>query len=222
MKKKTIIKIVIDSLMLVLMLLEYMKIYTGQLVHEITGIVLFMLFLIHNLLNINFYKNILKGKYNLTRITTTIVDMGFLMCILFTIILGIPISNEVFKGLNLNGNMTMRKLHTILGYWGLIFLSMHLGLHFNMIFLKLKKRIYKNAVLKKFIYLIEVVIIVFGIKFMIDISLWERLIGKLSFGRIDSNIYVAFIKNFVIVVSIGLIVCNIEKILNNNRRIKNG
>ena len=144
------------------------------------------------------------------------------MCILFTIILGIPISNEVFKGLNLNGNMTMRKLHTILGYWGLIFLSMHLGLHFNMIFLKLKKRIYKNAVLKKFIYLIEVVIIVFGIKFMIDISLWERLIGKLSFGRIDSNIYVAFIKNFVIVVSIGLIVCNIEKILNNNRRIKNG
>ena len=77
MKKKTIIKIVIDSLMLVLMLLEYMKIYTGQLVHEITGIVLFMLFLIHNLLNINFYKNILKGKYNLTRITTTIVDMGF-------------------------------------------------------------------------------------------------------------------------------------------------
>ncbi len=99
MKKKNIIKMVVDILMLILMLLEYSKIYTGQLLHEIFGIALLVLFIIHNVLNINFYKALFKGKYNIQRTITTITDLAFLLCMFFTIILGIPISDKVFNPL---------------------------------------------------------------------------------------------------------------------------
>lgn len=44
MKKKSIIKMIIDILMLILMILEYSKIYTGGVLHEIFGITLLGLF----------------------------------------------------------------------------------------------------------------------------------------------------------------------------------
>ena len=210
--KKNTIKMIVDILMLVLMLLEYSKMYTGQLLHEIFGIALLGLFIIHNVLNINFYKTLFKGKYNVQRLITTIIDLLFLLCMLFTIILGIPISDKVFKFLELNGNMTMRKLHTIFGYWGLVVLSIHLGLHFKMIFSKINNRAKDNIILRIAIYFIQGLIIIYGIKLMIDNNLGDYLIGKSSFAIPNGNIINSFVNNFIIVFSIGLVVYNLEKI----------
>ena len=206
-------KIIIDILMLVLMLLEYSKIYTGQLVHEIIGIVLLLLFLTHNILNINFYKNLFKGKHNLTRGITTVVDLSFLICMLLTIILGIPISQKIFKFLGLKGNMTFRKLHTIFGYWGLVILSIHIGLHFNMIFAKLNnKTLAIKKLIKVMVYLIEIVIILFGIKVMMNNNFADYLIGNASFAIPSGNIMISFLNNLSMVMAIALIVYNLEKI----------
>lgn len=215
---KKVFKIIIDVLMIIFMLLEYSKIYTGQLLHEIIGIVLLVLFVIHNFLNINFYKNIFKGKYNFLRTFTTIINLSFLICMLFTIILGIPISNEVFNGLNLKSNITTRKLHTILGYWSLVILSIHLGLHYKVIFAKLNNRISKNQILKLVLYIIELLIVILGIKFMIDVNLVKHLTGQLLFGTFDGNMFLSILKNFVIVLSIGIIIYNFEKLIIKKRK----
>ena len=100
MKKKSILKMIIDIMMLILMILEFSKVYTGQLLHEVFGITLFILFIIHNILNINFYKNLFNGKYNTKRIVTTSINIVFFICMFLTIAFGIPISSELFKGLN--------------------------------------------------------------------------------------------------------------------------
>lgn len=215
---KKVFKIIIDILMIIFMLLEYSKIYTGQLLHEIIGIILFVLFVLHNFLNKNFYKNIFKGKYNFLRTFTTIINLSFLICMLFTTILGIPISNEVFKGLNLKSNITTRKLHTILGYWSLVILSIHLGLHYKVIFAKLNNRISKNQILKLVLYIIELFIVILGIKFMIDVNLVKHLTGQLLFGTFDGNMFLSILKNFVIVLSIGIIIYNFEKLIIKKRK----
>ena len=163
MNKKSIIRMIVDILMILLMLLEYSKLYTGQLLHEIFGTLLLVLFIVHNTLNINFYKNIFKRKYNSHRIVITTIDLTFLLCMIFTIILGIPISEKIFEFLGLNGNMTIRKLHTIFGYWGIIILGIHLGLHFKMIFGKLMKKADNNKILKIGLYIIQIIIIIYGI-----------------------------------------------------------
>lgn len=218
MKKKSIIKMIVDILMLILMILEYSKIYTGQLLHEIFGITLLGLFVIHNILNINFYKALFKGKYNSQRIITTITDLAFLLCMLFTIILGIPISDKVFKFLGLNRNMLIRKLHTIFGYWGLVILSIHLGLHFKMIFSKISKKAKNNKILRIVTYLIQILVMIYGIKLMIDNSLVDYLIGKSSFAIPSGNIVTSFINNLIIVFSVGLVTYNLEKLLIKNTK----
>lgn len=220
--KKNIIKMTVDVLMFIIMLLEFSKLYTGQLLHETFGIALLILFIIHNILNINFYKNILKGNYNLLRLITTTINILFLICMLLTIIFGIPISSEFFKGLNLNGNMTIRKLHTILGYWNLILLSIHLGFHFKIIFAKLKNQIKDKKAIKILIYIVELIIVTFGIKAMRDINLGAYLIGKSSFA-IPTHITLSFLNNFIIVTSISILIYNFEKILLKKKEgIKNG
>lgn len=212
MNRKNITKIIIDISMLILMLLEYSKLYTGQLVHEVVGIILFVLFLIHNLLNISFYKNLLKGKYNISRSFMTVINILFLFCMIFTIMLGIPISEKVFRFLNLNGNMTIRMLHTILGYWNLILLAIHLGLHFRMIFSKLINKIKDNKLLKILLYIIQLIIVIYGIKTMFDTNLGLYLTGNASFA-IPSNIYLSLFNNLSIILAISVIIFQLQKIL---------
>ncbi len=212
MKKKNVIKIVIDIAMLVIMLLEYSKVYTGQLLHEIFGIILFVLFISHNSLNINFYKGLMKGKYTIRRWIVVFVNISFFICMLMTIILGIPISSEVFKNFNLNGNMTTRKLHTIFGYWGLIFLALHLGLHLKMIICKMKSRLGDNKVARYISLIIELLIVLMGIKFALDTNLFDHLIGKSAFTSNDVNIFMQLIKNFTMILSISCIVYNLDSI----------
>lgn len=222
MKNKKIVKMIIDALMLIIILLEFSKLYTGQLLHEAFGVALLILFIIHNILNINFYKNILKGNYNLLRVITTTTNILFLICMLLTIILGIPISSELFKELKLNGNTTIRKLHTILGYWNLILLSIHLGFHFKIIFTKLKNKIKDKKNIKKLFYMVELIIVIFGIKTMRDINLGAYLIGKSSFA-IPTNIILSLLNNFITVISISILTYNFEKILLKKKEgIKNG
>ena len=213
MKKKSIVKMIVDVLMLVLMLLEYSKVYTGQLLHEVIGIILLGLFLLHNILNIHFYKNIFKGEYNARRIITTFNNLVFSICMLLTIVLGIPISQEIFKFLGLNGNMQIRKLHTIFGYWGLVILSVHLGMHFRMMFFKFNQKLKGKNIVKSAIYLIELLIVILGIKLMIDTNLGNYLIGKSSFGVPNGNLAISFLDHLIIVLSISLVVYYIDQLL---------
>ena len=205
-------KIVIDILMFILMLLEYSKLYTGQLLHEVFGILLLILFILHNILNIKFYKGLLKGKYNLQRITITVINFLLLMCLLFSIILAIPISESIFKFLNLSANMTVRKLHTIFGYWSLILMSIHLGLNLKILSAKIKNKVKERKIIKIILYIIELIIVALGIKAIIDTNLGLYLVGKASFA-IPTNAIVSFLNNFCIVATISIITNKLEKIL---------
>lgn len=128
------------------------------------------------------------------------------------------LSNEAFKGLNLKSNITTRKLHTILGYWSLVILSIHLGLHYKVIFAKFNNKISKNKILKLVLYIIELLIVILGIKFMIDVNLVKHLTGQLLFSTFDGNVFLSILKRFVIVLSIGTIIYNLEKLIIKKRK----
>ena len=55
---KKILRIVIDCLMLVLYVIEMGEKYVGNTVHEWLGVVLVIVFIIHNILNRKWYKTI--------------------------------------------------------------------------------------------------------------------------------------------------------------------
>ena len=77
MKKK--IRIIIDISMTVTMPLLMAYSLIGELFHEITGSLIFILFIIHHILNRRWYGTIAKGKYNAKRIFQTILNLFLLV-----------------------------------------------------------------------------------------------------------------------------------------------
>ena len=71
----------LDILMTILMIVVMSYQATGNLFHEVAGVILLVLFVIHNILNRKWYKNIPKGKYSGFRNMMLIINILTLICI---------------------------------------------------------------------------------------------------------------------------------------------
>ena len=130
---KRIIKITVDIIMTLLFFVLMAYHFTGDAIHEYLGFSLFIFFILHHILNFNWYKNIYKGKYNFNRILNTFINTMLFLCMLGLMISGILFSQRVLGFLNIhNSTMFTRRLHMISNSWAFIFMSAHLGMHWGM------------------------------------------------------------------------------------------
>lgn len=142
MKPKMNIKIGIDFLMTVLLLLLMAYQVAGEELHEWFGAVMLVLFIIHNMLNIKWYKNLFHGKYKPVRILGTILDFAVFAAILSLGYSGIVMSRHLFAFLPINSGMAAaRAMHLAGSYWGFVLMSLHLGLHWSRILGMFRKSI---------------------------------------------------------------------------------
>jgi len=103
------------------------------LVHEILGVVLFVLWIVHIVWNRAWIKGVLKGKYNALRIVRTVINAGVTVCVLFLIISGVMLSNHVFSWLGIeSGASFARNAHMLASHWYLVLVSLHIGLHLSL------------------------------------------------------------------------------------------
>lgn len=131
---KSKIKMLIDFLMTVLLLLLMSYQITGQELHEWIGAGMFVLFVTHNLLNLRWYGSLCKGKYTCLRRVQAVINFSLLLTMLCLGFSGIVMSRYVFAAFSLHGPMaTARTMHLSASYWGFVLMSIHLGLHWNMI-----------------------------------------------------------------------------------------
>lgn len=75
MKPKLTAKIVIDILMTLAMLFLMGYQLWGDVAHEWVGAGMFLLFIVHHVLNFNWHKNLFKNKYTARRIAVLCVDI---------------------------------------------------------------------------------------------------------------------------------------------------
>lgn len=127
--------------MTILLLCQMAYMLIGETVHEWLGTVMFLLFILHQVLNEQWYKNLLRGNYTPYRVVQLIVILLLLLSMLGLMVSGIILSRVVFAFLPIHGGMGFaRTLHMLAAYWGFIFMSIHLGLHWGMILGVLRKR----------------------------------------------------------------------------------
>ena len=133
MKPKAIIKIVIDVLMSfgLLFLMGYQ--FWGDVAHEWAGAGMFLLFIVHHILNAGWYKNLFHGKYSPIRVFQLLVDLLVFLAMIGLMVSGIMLSNHVFAFLNIHGGMSFaRLLHMAASHWGFVLMTLHLGMHWGM------------------------------------------------------------------------------------------
>lgn len=93
-----------------------------------------LLWIAHNILNRQWYRYLTKGRYTTLRIINTGTVFAIFLCAISLISTGIVLSAHVFHFLNIEkGMLIARPLHMLSAYWCFIFLSFHLGLHWNQI-----------------------------------------------------------------------------------------
>lgn len=134
MKSKAIIKLAVDVFMTLALLFLMGYQFWGEAPHEWVGVGIFLLFIVHHILNGHWHKTLFKGKYNALRILTLCIDFLVLVSMLAQMYSGIVMSRYVFNFLPFSGGMSLaRRLHILGAYWGFLLMSLHLGLHWNMI-----------------------------------------------------------------------------------------
>ena len=115
--------------------------FPADIVHEILGVALLLLWAVHITLNRRWFGAMFKGKYNPYRVMQTVVNCGILICALFLMISGIILSNHVFTFLNIQAGLGFARVaHLLASHWYYLFMSLHIGLHVSMIANKIAQK----------------------------------------------------------------------------------
>ena len=144
MKPKQIAKIATDVLMTVLLLLLVAYSLVGETAHEWLGVGMFALFILHHVLNRSWSRNLIRGRYTPFRILQTALVVLALLSMLGSMVSGIVLSRHALAFLPITGGQSWaRTLHMLSAYWGFVFISLHLGLHWSMM-MGMVKRLFKK------------------------------------------------------------------------------
>lgn len=145
--KKT--KIVLDIIMIVIMLLLMNLTTTGINIHEILGVIIFILFIIHKVLNFKWIKATSKNIFNKEiKIKTKIMyltDLILLLLIFINVITGILISQCVLTDITVTNITLVTNIHKIISYVSLAVIVIHMAFHLDSIILKIKKILKKTS-----------------------------------------------------------------------------
>lgn len=158
--------------------------FWGEKAHEWVGIGIFVLFAAHQILNWRWYKNLFSGKYSPVRIFQIGVDVLTSFSMVVLMYSSIVLSRYVFAFLPIESGLALaRRLHILGSYWGFLLMSLHIGLHWNMI-LGIVKR--KNTAVPRSV---RAVCFIFGLTI--------ALYGAWVFVKRDFSTYLLLQSEFV-------------------------
>ena len=144
MKAKQILKIVTDIAMTVILLLLMAYSLVGEKAHEWLGISMFVLFILHHVLNNKWSRSVFKRRYTPYFALQTALVVLALASMLGSMVSGIILSRYALSFLLItSGQSWARTLHLLSAYWGFAFISLHLGLHWSMM-MGMAKRMFKK------------------------------------------------------------------------------
>lgn len=165
--KKNRIKILLDVVMAAILISLYNSHAFSMAFHEIAGLFLFGLFVIHCLLNIKWITAI-TGKCFSRSLAPRIrfiyiIDFLLLISFIFIIISGICTSQVLFPVADIKDS-PWRDIHHFFGAISIILVGIHLGLHWNFVSSMFKKMIrVPQKVAKSLSMVLLIIVLVFGV-----------------------------------------------------------
>lgn len=136
-KLKRILDIVMALMLPCLMAYELI----GQETHEILGLCMVSLFILHHAMNWQWHKNLFRGKYTAYRAVLTVLDILMIVVFIDQAVTGIMMAKHAFPDLPHVGRRSFaRVLHLLGAYWGFTFCCLHAGMHMANVIRKWKSK----------------------------------------------------------------------------------
>ena len=195
--------------------------FPAEIVHEILGVALFVLWAIHIFLNRRWYASlaqasksitstnandrraygaIFKGKYNPYRIMQTVINCCILICTIILMISGIILSNHLFTFLNIQSGLGFARIaHLLSSHWYYLFMSLHIGLHMG--------RLFQNVAAKILPRILLALTCLYGLYAFIARGVWKYLVLKQQFFFFDlERGYVLFAMDYISIIILFAVV----------------
>lgn len=135
--KKHAIKRTLDIIMIVLLLLLMAYQVTGEAAHEWMGLAMAVLAIIHQILNLQWYRSLLKGKYPAARVAINLTDIFLIIAFILTVYCGMSMSRYAVPFLHGMAKIFfVRRTHLSVSYWLFVLMGIHLGFHIWAMFIK--------------------------------------------------------------------------------------
>ena len=168
--------------------------FPADLIHEILGVGLFVLWGLHIALNRRWYGAIFRGNYNPYRVMQTIINCCILICTIFLMISGIILSNHIFTFLNIQGGLGFARIaHLLASHWYYLFMSLHIGLHVGRLFQDITTKIIPRILLA--------LVCAYGIYAFIARGVWKYLILQQQFFFFDLDRgYILFAIDYISII----------------------
>ncbi len=213
--KKFRISLDITMTILSIILMGGNYLFPTDLVHEILGVALFVLWAVHIILNRRWYASlaqasklitstnandrrsygaIFRGKYNPYRVMQTVINSCILICTIFLMISGIILSNHIFTFLNIQGGLGFARItHLLASHWYYLFMSLHIGLHVG--------RLFQNATAKILPRILLALACIYGLYAFIARGVWKYLILQQQFFFFDlERGYILFALDYISII----------------------
>ena len=174
--------------------------FPADLVHEILGVGLFVLWGVHIALNRRWYSAIFRGKYKPYRIMQTVINCCILICTIFLMISGIILSNQLFTFLNIQSGLGFARIaHLLSSHWYYLFMSLHIGLHMG--------RLFQNVAAKILPRILLALTCLYGLYAFIARGVWKYLILKQQFFFFDlERGYILFAMDYISIIILFAVV----------------
>lgn len=189
MKPITMIKVFVDILMTAMILVQMAYHFTDNKIHEWLGVSLFTLFILHHVLNWNWYRSLFRGKYTAVRTLHTAVNLLLTIAMAGMLASGMMLSREVFDFLNLSSGRLGRRLHMLSTSWGFVLISLHLGFHWGMVVNGFKRIMKQSGINSSYPGLVArlaaVLLSVYGIYAFITRQMWEKVLLLVEYAFFD-------------------------------------
>ena len=168
------VNISVDVLMLVLFiyLMSY-RVTRALGLHAILGAALFVLFVLHHVLNWHFYRSIFRGKYGFRRVLLIVSDLLLMVAMLFMAASSLGMSGAVVD-LGITMTQTARDMHVISTAWWYVLMALHLGFHLHPLLVKAEKKA-KGTVMEYPVYVLLAAGLVFGVFAFVKSELWRDM-----------------------------------------------
>ena len=127
---KSILKIAVDIAMFAafVYLMSY-RAGRGLMLHGRIGIALIVLFVLHNLLNAYWHRQLRSGRYTPMRRFTTALNALLTADVILIAASSLFMAGDIFESVPFYTTQSVRNIHVLGSAWGLILMLLHLGLH---------------------------------------------------------------------------------------------
>ncbi|MBP3869410.1 MAG: DUF4405 domain-containing protein [Faecalicoccus sp.] len=182
MQKNLMVHRIVDVCMTILLLCLMAYQITGAALHEWIGIIMTVLVIVHQILNKRWYGALFKGKYNLYRISQTVVNILLIISFILTAVCGMAMSGHAVPFLyGILPVSIARSFHLALSHWAFILMGLHLGLHVPMILSKWKL----NQRIRTIFSIISCIIAGLGFYLFLKSGIQDYLFFKVVFAFLD-------------------------------------